>query len=171
MVQYIVKWHLRIHLLKCSFQNDISFTSETEWVRTGIDVRVLWKLCCTWTVLKEALGCVAMVTAWGCSGESAFVLSSLDTSAVVTTGVLDFWEKRWTLLPRNLAIKLLHNYAHFVITTTFLSPEQSHSFSHSSNLQTPDTSWSKLLLHDQSTAWCCHMASDEQSKLRNPNFF
>ena len=87
-------------------------------MRTGIDVRVLWKLCCTWTVLKEALGCVAMVTAWGCSGESAFVLSSLDTSAVVTTGVLDFWEKRWTLLPRNLALKLLHNYNHFLLSWT-----------------------------------------------------
>lgn len=69
--------------------------SETEWVRTGIDERMPWKLCCTWTVLKDALGWVVMVTAWGCSGDSAFVLSSLETSAVVTTGVLDFSTLVW----------------------------------------------------------------------------
>ena len=59
-----------------------------------MDERIPWKLCCTWTVLREGLGCVAMVMACGCSGESAFVLWSLETSAVVTTGVLDFWWKK-----------------------------------------------------------------------------
>ena len=66
-------------------------------MRTGIDVRIPWKLCCTWTVLNDALAWVVMVTAWGCSGDSAFVLSSRETSAVVTTGVFDFWLQKWNV--------------------------------------------------------------------------
>ena len=79
-----------------------------------MDERIPWKLCCTWTVLREGLGCVAMVMACGCSGESAFVLWSLETSAVVTTGVLDFWWKkdREKNIPINVTFLKCHNCNH-----------------------------------------------------------
>ena len=42
-------------------------------------------------MLRETVdNTVAIVTAWGCWGDSAFVLSSLETSAVVTMGIEDF---------------------------------------------------------------------------------
>ena len=56
--------------------------------RTGMEEQLLYEGdVCTCTVLRELPeDAAAMVTAWGCSGDSACVVCSLETSAVVTTG-------------------------------------------------------------------------------------